>query len=505
MRIALEITSGPAKGARFEFAEPDCLLFGKASDARVVIAGDNQVSRNHFTVVIAPPICRIRDHSSNGTYIDRGGRDTKFVRYGGKNPLPAGAVAAPGGANEAELKDGDEISVGQTRIKVRIEAPVEATEVQVAAPDEERRQKAKSRRQGTSARDADATILAGAGRLRSQEPASTIKVSPQDQQGAATISNPGEVAAFAFQRAYPNAPVFAGYRNEALLGKGGMGAVVKATQIATGRGVAIKTMIPRGGADVLLKAFEREISVQSKLKHPNIVELIGLERAGKVLGVILELVDGMDLAKLLKEKGGRLPLPDAAPIMLGTLAGLAHAHAMGIVHRDLKPENIFLARAADGGWLPKVADFGLAKSYEASGKSLFDVAGTPPFWPREHLTDYAHLYPASDVFSIAAVFYLMITGVHARDGMSEMLRAKSKVGFGDYAELISSSRVVPIRERDATIPAPVAEVFDRALQEKEMSKEVIDDKNALRAALAEMRYPNAGAFKDALGMALRIK
>ena len=486
MRVDLTITSGPFKGGRFEFAQPDCLLFGKASDARVVIAGDNQVSRNHFTLLIAPPVCRIRDHSSNGTYVGRG---EEFVRYGGKNSLPAGAVGAVNGATEVELKDGDEISVGKTRIRVQIEVPSDVTEIQISAPDAF---------DGTVAQAQAPQARAKTEVTPLSDPGATMRAA--GAQSVPTLKNHGDNAAFAFRQAYPNAPVFPGYRNEALLGKGGMGAVVKATQVATGRVVAIKTMLPRGGADVLLKAFEREISVQSKLKHANIVELIGLERAEKALGVVLELVDGPDLSKLVKDRGGRLPLVDAAPIMLGALAGLGHAHAMGIVHRDLKPENIFLARTADG-WVPKVADFGLAKSYEASGKSLFDVAGTPPFWPREHLTDYAHLYPASDVFSIAAVFYWMLTGVHARGGMSEMLRAKPKVGFGDYAEVICSGHVIPIRERDASIPAPVAEVLDRALHEKEMGKEVMDDKNALRAALAEMRYPNAGAFRDALALA----
>ncbi len=115
------------------------------------------------------------------------------------------------------------------------------------------------------------------------------------------------------------------------------------------------------------------------------------------------------------------------------------------------------------------------------------------------------MYPASDVFSIAAVFYWMLTGAHARDGMTAMLERYAasgrKPGFGDYTQVITAGKIVPILQRLPSLPPGIAKVLDRALSEAELPHAVQTDKNALRAKLAEMRFPNAGAFKDALAMA----
>ncbi|HET9314710.1 MAG TPA: protein kinase, partial [Vicinamibacteria bacterium] len=154
---------------------------------------------------------------------------------------------------------------------------------------------------------------------------------------------------------------------------------------------------------------------------------------------------------------------------LQALAGLAHAHARGVVHRDLKPENLLLG--GDDARV-KIADFGLAKSFEQAGWSGLTatgaVAGTLFFMPREQLTSFRVVRPVSDVWSMAATLYFLLTRQYARDFRPGQ----------DPLQVILGGGVVPIRARDPRIPETVARVIDRALA---------DD--------PEQRYPTAAEFR----------
>lgn len=164
-------------------------------------------------------------------------------------------------------------------------------------------------------------------------------------------------------------------------------------------------MLPQVAAnDHSINTFLREIEVTRQLHHPNIVELYDHGKTKGTLYFVLEFVDGMDLDKFMRKSGGPLDLKAAAPIMLGILEGLDHAHSAdievklagrevrhfkGIVHRDFKPQNILLVWAGSG-WIPKIANFGLSKSFEPAGFTDMtmpgQVAGTPIYWPREQIT-----------------------------------------------------------------------------------------------------------------------
>ena len=131
------------------------------------------------------------------------------------------------------------------------------------------------------------------------------------------------------------------------------------------------------------------------------------------------------------------------------------------------------ALAADG--TARLADFGLAKSFQQTGMSGMTatgaVAGTFHFMPREQLTAYRQVRPVSDVWSLAATLYFLLTGEYARDFESNR----------DPLAVILKGGVVPLRERDASVPADFARVIDRALSDA-----------------PEGRYPDAGGFARAL-------
>jgi len=181
----------------------------------------------------------------------------------------------------------------------------------------------------------------------------------------------------------------------------------------------------------------------------------------------------------LRRRGGKLSLDEAAPLILQSLEGLAFVHSNGLVHRDIKPENILLTGDRRNR-VAKLADLGFTKNFEQAGFSGMTVtgayAGTPAFMPREQLTNFKYVKPASDVWSIAATFYVMVTGTLPRDF------PKGK----DPMEVILRGRIIPVRERDPHVPATVAKVLDRALSHSAKDRFADADAmlNAMRKALA---------------------
>ncbi len=197
-----------------------------------------------------------------------------------------------------------------------------------------------------------------------------------------------------------------------LAGRGGMGAVFKAVQTSLGRTVAVKVLpaalMEREDAGCV-ERFEREARLMAGLSHPGIVSVFGFGRTdGGLLYMVMEYIDGTDLARLLRE-GGRLPPDRAAAILNEVCDALACAHGAGIVHRDIKPANILLTSAGAA----KVADFGLAKQYDASARGLTQSnvsLGTAEFVAPEVLQPGASVDARADVYALGVVLYQMLTG-----------------------------------------------------------------------------------------------
>ncbi len=204
------------------------------------------------------------------------------------------------------------------------------------------------------------------------------------------------------------------------LGRGGHSVVWAGVHPATGTPVAVKVLAPRFARDpVHLSAFRNEIRAAGRLHHPHVVLVHGHGlvdgRAAAASGgrlavgapfLVMEPVRG----GTLRDHLGTPPWPRLQELLLGLLAGLAHAHARGVIHRDVKPDNVLLARA---GGPPKLADFGFAHGLELDRGAAFDreFAGTPAYMAPEQLRlrwrDYG---PWTDLYGLGCVAYALACG-----------------------------------------------------------------------------------------------
>ncbi len=197
------------------------------------------------------------------------------------------------------------------------------------------------------------------------------------------------------------------YTIEGTLGQGGMGAVLLATDTRLGRKVAIKRILGEAArSKTATQRFLTEAKAIAALNHANIVQIYDYGQAKDGPFLIMEYVDGGSLAE--RCKAAALPLEEAVDLACQLCNGLGKAHDAGIIHRDIKPANVLLS--ADG--VPKLTDFGLAKA-EASdhGQTMTGaVLGTLDFMPPEQRRDAAEVDERSDLWSLAATVYQMVTG-----------------------------------------------------------------------------------------------
>lgn len=429
-KVELQIKQGKDAGRIFAFTEHDTFVFGRMPDCHACIPDDGQVSRHHFILEANPPHACLRDLGSlNGTLVNG-------KKYGGRLEHETPEEGAKRHYPEVTLKHGDLIKVGQTSLELRIDQPKEAPKHRI-------------------------------------DPA------------AADISllSPGELARLIFGNpSEPGTPEnkaklhISGYRIRAEIGRGGFGAVYRARRVSDEQVVAIKVMLARVDADDgAVDKFKREVAVTSGLTHPNIVKLFDHGANGAIFYFAMEFCDDGSVADLMVKNGGCIPFAQAKPIMLSALTGLAFAHEKGFVHRDLKPQNILLSRGE-----VRVSDFGLSKSFQQAGLSGMSMtggfAGTPYFMPREQITNFKYVKPVTDVWSMAATFYNMLTGKFPFEFTPSR----------DPIDVILNEAVVPLRKRDKAISTKLSTVLDKALTKK-----------------ANDRFQVAEEFLDALNSAFR--
>jgi serine/threonine-protein kinase len=200
----------------------------------------------------------------------------------------------------------------------------------------------------------------------------------------------------------PSSPL--GYELLRELGHGGMGSVYLAREGTTERIVAMKFL--RGAASQGMARFFREVRALGRLEHPNIIRVLSTDFSRSDPYFTMEYAPGGSLSDRVKERG-RLAAVEAAAILATAARAIHAAHQAEILHRDLKPSNILVM--ADG--TPKISDFGLAKRTDVDDDlTATGPVGTPPFMPPEQAsTKFGAIGPRSDVYSLGASLYYLVT------------------------------------------------------------------------------------------------
>jgi formylglycine-generating enzyme required for sulfatase activity/tRNA A-37 threonylcarbamoyl transferase component Bud32 len=198
-----------------------------------------------------------------------------------------------------------------------------------------------------------------------------------------------------------------------LLGQGGMGAVYRARQTRMDRVVALKVIRPETlKAPTAVERFQREARLAAKLAHPNVVTVFDSGAAGDTHFLVMEYIEGIDLARLLKERGS-LPVAEACVYVRQAALGLQHAFEQGLVHRDIKPAN--LMRTKQG--VIKVMDLGLARAVSTADATATTgltgtgvVMGTADYLAPEQARNATQVDIRADIYSLGCALYQLLAG-----------------------------------------------------------------------------------------------
>jgi eukaryotic-like serine/threonine-protein kinase len=421
-KITLAIIAGKLKGKKIQFDSRTTCIIGRHPDCNIQIPNDQEhssISRYHCLLDISPPAIRIRDFGSlHGTYVNG-----RCIGSRKNNQTPA--EAAQLNLGEHDLQDGDVIQLSNTVFQVNIEQDL-------AVP-----------------------------------PTYIIPENTDDIPSRLDINFDHDLGSIA------------GYTKVKLLGKGGCGEVYLARhddQIGNRKLLALKTLLPRVAVMPYMKErFLKEAERTKMLNHPNLVKFDDCGETNGIFYFTMEFCDRGSVVNLMEKRNGKLELKEAMEIILQVLEGLDYAHrAKGLVHRDIKPGNIFLT-IQSGKIVAKLGDYGLAKAFDISGLSgqtLTGTAmGTPSFMPRQQVLNFKYVEPDVDVWAVAATLYFMLTGMYPR---------QLSLDIDPMLEILTKP-AVPIRERDSSIPQPLAQLLDLAL---------IDN--------PQLHFKSAISFQDAL-------
>lgn len=290
------------------------------------------------------------------------------------------------------------------------------------------------------------------------------------------------------------------YRIVSRIGEGGMGEVYLAEHVRMKRMSAIKIMRSALVGEVeALRRFTREAENASQLSHPNIAAIFDFgDTSDGVVYLAMEYIDGESLGAKLDREG--VLHPDVAADILGQSAdALQAAHDLNMLHRDIKPDNIMLARRADGTYMVKLVDFGIARSMDGSDQKVtrtgFSI-GTPEYMSPEQLSG-SPLDARSDQYALALVAFYALTGKQAFPSES------SKESL--IARLTSRPQTLQEAKRDVEWDASLQDIFNRALSPEphERFDTVSEFAHALAGAISAMTpTQTAELYRRALDMRL---
>ncbi|MDZ7966825.1 MAG: FHA domain-containing protein [Nostoc sp. DedSLP03] len=451
-KIILTVIQGQLLGQQYIFDCRSSCIIGRSPDCNPQLPDDENhrgISRYHCLLDINPPDIRVRDFGSkNGTYING-----KNIGQRQRNQTAEEAVKL--NFPEYDLRTGDEINLGHTVFKVSIEIHPDGVNLPTFIPDDV-----------------------------------TVKNNLVQQTYFLDIIKYFLKLAESGDRSLK---AISGYNIVKLLSTSEFGEVYLAKHNQSGKFIALKVMLPAVAAnDFAVQMFLRETENTKALQHPHVVQLMDSGFSEIIFFFTMEYCEGGTVWDFMQQLGGRLSVDIAVPIILQILDALEYAHNVelpyvkladgkfgkgkGIVHRDLKPSNIFLTKI-DGKLVAKIGDYGLSKAFDLaglSGQTLTGTqAGTPVFMPRQQVLNFKYAQPEVDIWAVAACLYNMLTGCFPRNFT------------GDPFLAVLQNNPIPIRQRDATIMQPLAQVIDLALVDK-----------------PEIHFKSAAEFKRALLSAL---
>jgi serine/threonine-protein kinase len=224
---------------------------------------------------------------------------------------------------------------------------------------------------------------------------------------------------------------------------------------------------------VAVERFLREADILRRLRHRHIVTFRAVGQADGLLWFAMDLIEGMDAAKLVA-RDGRLEPTRAVRMLLPVLGALTYAHSEGFVHRDIKPANLLVTAGSNEE--ARLADFGLARTYQASQLSGLtatgSIAGTPVYMAPEQVLSLRTVKPPADQYGAAATIYFLLAGTAPYD--------RTDNPHMQIVQILEHDPV-PLLKRNPALPKKLAAVIHKAMQRE------VDD-----------RFPNVAEFAAAL-------
>lgn len=284
---------------------------------------------------------------------------------------------------------------------------------------------------------------------------------------------------------------FGQYRLLDPIGKGGMGEVYKAEHQLLKRPCAIKLIrAEHAGNPQSLGRFEREVRTTAKLTHWNTIDIYDYGRTDDgTFYYVMEYLPGMNLRQVV-DHGGPMPPARVLHVLCQICGALSEAHAEGLIHRDINTGNIFLTQRGRVYDVAKLLDFGLVKvvgtsSDETQLTQLGTVSGTPKYMSPEQASADSRPDACSDIYSLGAVAYVMLTGRVPFDGPSAM----------DIIIAHARDPVPPMREFNDTIPDGLQQVILKCLEKRPEDR--YQSANKLREALEACPLEDTWTQQDA--------
>jgi serine/threonine protein kinase len=292
--------------------------------------------------------------------------------------------------------------------------------------------------------------------------------------------------------------VFGEYTVTDKLGEGGMGVVLQAQHRYLKRTVALKVLHPSvTQSEEAVKRFHREVEAMARLSHPNIVAAYDANQQDGIYYFVMELVDGIDLARLVKEQG-LLSVDKAIEYTLQAARGLEHAHKNGVVHRDIKPSNLLLAQppGSEPLGLIKILDMGLVrftdprKPEAAEGLTQTgDIMGSFDYIAPEQAIDTKRADQRADVYSLGCTLHYLLVGRPPYSGDTSMQKL-----------LAHRENPIPsLRKARPDVPLALDAVFHRMVAKKAEDRypsmtEVVADLEACRQSQASPSQQSTMTF-----------